>query len=322
MLEEVLERPLADTAQSLRRELEAALALLDETGLLEARGQLLQLRKRRRGVLADEVPHAVEIDLGERSRLRRPRQHLLELVELTQTLEHVCRLGQPEALAAAEGHPPVPLLAREGRPQVPAETVDLPREVHVAQQLVHEPLQLGPLAGRHRREHRRGGRHPLRQLLEQLVEVLRVAGEQVAVLLHELLEARVERLAGGSLLHHLVEGVEGVADVLALLGASRRRRSGDLVEVGLHDLLAQPLEELLEALAGLARGELVVLRARAHGPRGRSGSRPSSARRSPTTFSVTSWRRSSPDSSASCSSWSSASRSWSRISFSSFAMSS
>ena len=63
-----------------------------------------------------------------------------------------------------------------------------------------------------------GGGHALGQLLEQLVEGLRVAGEHVAVLLHELLEARVERLAPLALLEHLVEGVEGVAHARHLLG--------------------------------------------------------------------------------------------------------
>ena len=101
----------------------------------------------------------------------------------------------------------------------------------------------------------------MRELLEKLVEVLRVTGEQVAVLRHEILETRIQRLPRPPLLHHLVEGVEGIADVLALLGARRRGRAGDLVEVRLHDLLAQSLEELLEALSRLAGGELVVLEA-------------------------------------------------------------
>ena len=211
------------------------------------------------GVLADEVPDPVEIDLGERARLGSPRQHLLELVELAEALEHVRRLGHAESLAAAERHSPVPLLAREGRSEVARQPIDLPREIHVAEKLVHERLQLGPLSGAHRRQHRRGCRHPLRELLEKLVEVLRVTGEQVAVLPHELLEARVERLPLAPLLHHPVEGVEGVADVLALLGTRRGRRPGQLVEIGLHDLLAQALEELLEVLPRFGRGELVAL---------------------------------------------------------------
>ena len=77
VLEQVLQRPLADSTKSFRRELEAAFPLLDETGLFEAPRQLLELRQRCGGVLADEVPDPVEIDLGERARLGSPRQHLL-----------------------------------------------------------------------------------------------------------------------------------------------------------------------------------------------------------------------------------------------------
>ena len=253
MLEEVLERPLADSPQPFRRELEPTLPLLDETGLLESSRQPLQLFQGRGSLLAQEVPDAIEVDLRERSRLRGSRQHSLELVELAQALEHVSSLGQAHALATAEGHPPIPLLARKGRPQVSRQTVDLPGKVHVAQKLVHQLLQLRPLARRHRREHRRGGRHPSSKLFEELVEVLRITREQVAVLLHELLETRVQRFSRRALFHHRVQGVEGVADALALGGADCGRRAGHLVEVGLHGLLAQALQELLEALARLDR---------------------------------------------------------------------
>ena len=127
VLEQVLQRPLADSPKSFRRELEAAFPLLDETGLLEAPRQLLELRQRRGGVLAEEVPDPVEIDLGERARLGSPRQHLLELVEFAEALEHVRRLGHAESLAAAERHSPVPLLAREGRSEIARQPIDLPR---------------------------------------------------------------------------------------------------------------------------------------------------------------------------------------------------
>ena len=135
----------------------------------------------------------------------------------------------------------------------------------------------------------------MRELFEQLVEVLRVTGEQVAVLLHELLEARVERLPVAPLLQHLVEGVEAGAEVLALLGAVAAAAPASLVELGLDDLLAQPLEELLEVLPRLGRGEVVVLQPVHAGRRDPSGSSSSSACRSPTAFSVTSRRRSSPE---------------------------
>ena len=57
------------------------------------------------------------------------------------------------------------------------------------------------------------------KLFEELVEVLRITGEQVTVLLHELLEARVQRFSRRALFHHSVQGIERIADVLALGGA-------------------------------------------------------------------------------------------------------
>ena len=67
--------------------------------------------------------------------------------------------------------------------QVAAQLVHLPAQVHVAEQLVGELLQLRPLLGRHRVEHRLHRGHALGDLLEQLVEVLRVLREEVPVLL-------------------------------------------------------------------------------------------------------------------------------------------
>ncbi len=111
--------------------------------------------------------------------------------------------------------------------------------------------QLGPLAGGHRGEHRRGRRHALSELLQQLVEVLRLAREKVA-------ERSMNCSKPGS------SGSPAARCSIILLRASRASRMCSrssapvadtalrhLVEVGLHDLLAQPLQQLLEALAGL-----------------------------------------------------------------------
>ena len=75
------------------------------------------------------------------------------------------------------------------------ELVDLPAQVHVLEELLGELLQLRPLLGRHRVEHRLHRRHPLGHHLEQLVERLGVLREEVAVVLHEPLEARVLAVA-------------------------------------------------------------------------------------------------------------------------------
>ena len=95
VLEQVLQRPLADAPQALRRELEATFPLFDEAGVLEPSCQLLQLGQGLGGLLADEISHAVEVDLRQCPGLRGAREHLLELVELAQALEHVRGLCQP-----------------------------------------------------------------------------------------------------------------------------------------------------------------------------------------------------------------------------------
>ena len=68
-------------------------------------------------------------------------------------------------------------------------------------------------------------------------------------------------LARLALLDHPVEGVECLAHVLELCRVGIAERLGHLVEVGPGDLLAQPLHQLLEVLAGLGGDELVALQA-------------------------------------------------------------
>ena len=104
------------------------------------------------------------------------------------------------------------------------------------------------------------------QLLEQLVEVLRVAGEHVAELGHELLEARVEVFALLALFEHAVERVVGVAHALHLLGAHVGERVRGALEERVGHLAPKLLHQLLELLARLGGHEVVVLE-RADPPR-------------------------------------------------------
>ena len=85
--------------------------------------------------------------------------------------------------------------------------------------------------------------------LEQLVEGLRVLREEVAEALHELLE--VGLLAALALLEHLVERGQHVLHARHVLGRHVLHRPGHLVDVALHQLLAELVEQLLEPLAGL-----------------------------------------------------------------------
>ncbi len=161
----------------------------------------------------------------------------------------IARLGEPQRVLPAEVVAPVPAHLREQAAQMLAELVDLPPQVHVFEQLLGQPLQLRALLGRHRVEHRLHRRHALRHDLEQLVEGLRVLGEEVAVALHEALE--VGLLTSLSLGEHLVELGEHVLHPLHLRGVDVAHRAGHLVEVALRELLAQLVEQLLEPLPSL-----------------------------------------------------------------------
>ena len=137
------------------------------------------------------------------------------------------------------------------------ESVDLPPQVHVLEQRLREALELRALLGSHRVEQLLHLRHRLRHLLQQLVETLRVARKELSVLLHELLEVRL--FTALALLEHLVELGEHVLHALHPLRRHVLHPFGHLVEVALHELLAQLVHQLFEPLAGGVVHEVVLL---------------------------------------------------------------
>ena len=244
LAEQVAERLLADGPDAAGRELEPALALLDEAGVLEHLGQLGQPLERPRRVVAQQLAGPFEVDLGQLAGLGGLPEQVLEVVHVAQRVEEARHLRHRQRVVAAEAHLPLPRELRERLLQVAAELVDLPAQVHVLEQRLGEGLELRALLGRHRVHELLHLRHRLRHLLEQLVERLRVAGEEVAVALHEPVE--VGLLAALALLEHLVELGEHVLHPLHPLGREVLHALGHLVEVALHQLLAQLLHELLE----------------------------------------------------------------------------
>ena len=186
-------------------------------------------------------------------------EDLLHAVELAQLGGQVGGPVHAHRALAVEVVGALPAGVGHGALEVLGQALDLPAQVHVLEHGLHELAQLGLLLGAERVPHRLGGGHALGQLLEQLVEVLRVAREHVAVLRHELLEARVEVLAALALLEHLVQRVVGVAHPRHLLGVHVGERVGGALEEGVGHLAAQLLDQLLEALAGLGGDEVVVL---------------------------------------------------------------
>ncbi len=182
---------------------------------------------------------------------------MLELVEIAELLHRLHRLAHPERILTLEVVRLPPPLLREQLSEVAAELVHLPAQVHVAEQLVGELLQLRPLLGRHRVEHRLHRGHPPGELLEQLVERLGVLREEVPELLHELLETRI--LAPLAALEHLVEGGHHVLHAGQVLGGHLLHRPAHLLEELAGELLAEAVEQLLEAPRRLLRLEVVLL---------------------------------------------------------------
>ena len=79
------------------RELVAALAVLDEPGLLEHLGQLGHLLEAVGRLVAEQLAGPVEIDLGQGARVGGATHQLLELVEVAQLVHDLGGLGEARA---------------------------------------------------------------------------------------------------------------------------------------------------------------------------------------------------------------------------------
>ena len=91
-------------------------------------------------------------------------------------------------------------------------------EPRVAERLLRQLHQLVALASAHRVEHPLGGGGPGGEQVDQLLGVLRVLREELAVLGHELVELRGGVLARGVVGEQVVEVVEHLPDPLDVLG--------------------------------------------------------------------------------------------------------
>ena len=139
----------------------------------------------------------------------------------------------------------LPAHLREHAAQVLAELVHLPAQVHVLHQLVDELLELGPLLGRHRVQHRLHRRHALRHDLEQLVERLRVLGEEVAE------ACSMNSSNSGSSPRSRRSSIWLSSASMSFMrcicfGLMFCMARGHLVDVVLHELLAELVQQLLE----------------------------------------------------------------------------
>ena len=105
-----------------------------------------------------------------------------EVVQVRELTERPGRLAVAEGLIAAHPLAPVPGEVGPQRPEVVAQRGQLRREVGVAQRGRHEPGELLALLRRQRGHEPLGGRRLPGQLVDELVHVLRLPGEEVPVL--------------------------------------------------------------------------------------------------------------------------------------------
>ena len=232
--------------------LHVALAL--ELGLQVA--QRLEVAHRRGGQLAFE---RVDVDVVEARRARRLRQLRFERLQVGQVGDGADRVAHAERLVAVDvGRLPAAEHPGPQRPERVGELGHLQLEAHVLHRLLHELAQLGPLLARQRAHHPLGGRLTAGERVDELVDVLGVLGEEVAVLVHELGEVAGGVLATRVLLqqrvevgHHLPHRLHG-GGVLPAEGLLHPR------ELGVEHLLAEHVHDVLPVLLALGAAPLVV----------------------------------------------------------------
>jgi hypothetical protein len=248
----------ADAPDRLGRELEPAalageVALLGQLALERAQGLEVLDRAPPQGALERLDVHVVQG--GARVVLCQGR---LQRLQVGQLLQGGGGVAQPERLLAADHRALAPGKVRPALPQRLPEPVQLVLEPEVAQDRLGQRGQLRPLLRGQRAHQPAGRRRPARQRVDQLVEVARVLREEVPVLAHELVEARLRVLAAGVRVEQLVERPEHVLDPLHLLRAGVGERVAHAAELGVEHLAPQQVADLLVGLRGLGRAPLVV----------------------------------------------------------------
>ncbi len=184
---------------------------------------------------------------------------MLQLLERGEIVDRGQPLGQPHRLGAVHLHRFPPSQARGEHPQVGAQPVHLEGEIDIIEQALSQLHQLGALLGRQRGHEPAEGRCPRGQRLQQLIEVSRSLGEELAVTAHEIVELLLSGLVPGCPpLEHGVEIGHHVLEPGHLLGVRVAHRLGHAAHVAVQHLPADFLEQLGERLLGLGGGEFVT----------------------------------------------------------------
>ena len=190
--EQLVEHLLPDPPMTPRGELEPVAVALEVAGTLEAVGEVLERIEVPGGVRAQQVVDVRAVDLAEVARPARAVDLRLELVERLEPPELLERALEAERLVAGEPDP-LPQPAGEQLVEVRGELGEVPLEPVVAEQRVERVLELLALLGRQRPHQRLHRRHPVGELLDDVVERPR-AREERAVLREELVDLGLRRL--------------------------------------------------------------------------------------------------------------------------------
>ena len=257
-VDDVAQRRLAQPPQRLRRQAQRAVGHpLEEPLPAQLALQLGQRTGVDAGLLAELGLQLVEVDVLQRRPRVGLRQLLGQRVEPAQLLHRPGRLTQAHRVLAAEAARRGPVLPR---PQPLQLRVELPEglgQARVAEGLLRQLHQLGALLRRHRVEHPLGGRGALGQQVDQLVGVLRVLREELAVAGHELGELLLGVLPLRVVREQGVQVVEHLADALDVAGGDVLHRLLHAGEALVEQLPAEQVADLLVGLAGLGGAPVV-----------------------------------------------------------------
>ena len=202
------------------------------------------------GLLIDVVERGARVVLAEL---------LAQGIEVGELGEGLRGIGQAHRLAACHALAPVPGQIGPQGAQAVVEPGHLGLQVHVGQRRGHEVLELGALLGGERVHEALHCRRLARKFVEKLLEGLGTVREELAVLVHELVEVLGDVAALAVLVEHCIEVAQHLLHGLLRLGRAHvADRLAHLPELLIHDVGAQALLDLLVDLAGLGRSPLVV----------------------------------------------------------------
>ena len=255
---DVLEQRLAELPHGLGGELQLAVgAPLEVAGLVERALQLGQGLGVDRRLVTELALELVEVDVIHPGPAVGLRELLREVVEVGQVLEYAGPVAEPETLLAAELLGAAPVLARAQGAQVVVELGEGLHQLRAAEGLCCQGIELVALLLRHRVAHALRSGRALGEGIHQLVDVLRVLREEVAVLVHEVGEVLVGVLTATVLVQQLVEVAQHLVDRGTVLVGGVLERLLHALETLVEQLPAEQVLDLLVVGASLGAAPVV-----------------------------------------------------------------